>query len=101
MQKLRGSAFLPVVPCSVCAQFENWQAREAAHAVDLVGADLERLVAGSTKISVESGVRSASVKPWPTQLQRALAVVRRQIDDAAARADVELGARCSPTGSTE
>ena len=66
MQKLRGSAFLPVVPSSFCAQFENWQAlRQPMQLIWSVR--ISSALSGVTKISVESGVRSASVKPSATQ----------------------------------
>jgi hypothetical protein len=42
MQKLRGSAFLPVVRL-VLRPVGELTGAEAAHAVDLVGADFERL----------------------------------------------------------
>ena len=67
MQKLRGSAFLPVVPVSSWAQLEKPAARQAAHAFDLVAADLSAPARGVTKTRVELGVRNASVKPWAIQ----------------------------------
>ncbi len=52
---------------------------------------ISRAFSGVTKISVESGVRSASVKPCGLPAAHALQVGRRQIDDALARADAVLG----------
>src|SRR5947208_8188865 len=66
MQKLRGSVFLPVVAASFCAQFENRQAlRQPMQLIWSVR--ISKAFAGVTKINVESGVLSASVKPSPTQ----------------------------------
>ena len=68
MQKLRGSAFLPVVPSSFCAQLENWQAERQPMQL-IWSVRISSAFSGVTKISVESGVRSASVKPWATQIR--------------------------------
>ncbi len=54
-------------------------------------ARISRAFAGVTKISVLSGVRSASVKPCGLPAARAFQVGRRQVDDALARADAEFG----------
>ena len=54
-------------------------------------ARISRAFSGVTKISVESGVRSASVKPCASQPRARSQVGRGQIDDALARADAVFG----------
>ena len=54
-------------------------------------ARISRAFSGVTKISVVSGVRSASVKPCGLPAAGALQIGRRQIDEALARADAVFG----------
>ena len=63
IQKLRGSAFLPVEGFLIGGPAREAALAQATHAFGLVKPDLARFLRGVTKMSVDDGVRSASMKP--------------------------------------
>jgi len=89
---------LPCCTCFVLGQFENWQAlRQPMQPIWSVR--ISSALRGVTKISVESGVRRASVKPAATQPSADFlsCAVKKTVRP---RAPTLNGATCSPTGST-
>ncbi|MCZ7564736.1 MAG: hypothetical protein M5U08_13930 [Burkholderiales bacterium] len=84
MQKLRGSAFLPVGSRARAAPSSR-TGRPTAHALDLVAPDLGPF-SGVTKISVPSGGAHRLGEAGGGQARARARILRRQIDQPSARA---------------